>query len=90
MDRKIHHFDSSGEAYDACQCDDDIAKGDLLIIASEGVVGIADTWPCAVTASRGELHGIGDWQATADHFGSWLPLIDAETLARQLGFTRAR
>ena len=52
----IHFFGSTGEAYNACQCRDDIATGDLLIIPSERVVGIADAWPIAITAESGELH----------------------------------
>lgn len=89
MARAIHRFDSTEEAYDACQCDDTIQKGDLLLIESEGVVGIADTWPMAVTAKRGELHGIADWNAAAEHLGGWLAIIDAEALARKYKFPRA-
>lgn len=51
-----HHFGSTGEAYDACQCDENIKDGDLLIIEPEQVVGIAWTWPIAVTAQCGVLH----------------------------------
>jgi hypothetical protein len=53
---KVHHFCSSGEAYDATQCDENIKNGDLLVIESEGVIGIADTWPVAVTVAYGKLH----------------------------------
>jgi hypothetical protein len=56
---KTHAFDSTGEAYDAVQCDDDIGNGDVLDVASEGVVGLAYTWPVAVTAEAGKLHRIG-------------------------------
>lgn len=52
----IHVFDSSGDAYDATQCDESIKTGDCLVIPSEGVVGIADTWPIALTENPGELH----------------------------------
>jgi len=52
----VHYFESTGEAYDACQCDKAIKTGDVLVIRSERVVGIADTWPMAVTAKHGELH----------------------------------
>lgn len=58
MNAKIHHFDSTVRAYDATQSDDKIKKGDVLIIESEKVVGLADTWPVAVTEWAGELHGI--------------------------------
>jgi len=54
----IHTFDTTEEAYDATQCDDNISRGDILIIESEKVVGIADTWPIAVTDFTGELHGV--------------------------------
>lgn len=56
----IHTFESTGEAYDACQCDDRIKNGDTLLIPSEGVVGIADTWPVAVTLAYGDLHTPAD------------------------------
>jgi hypothetical protein len=52
----IHQFESTGQAYDACQCDENIKRGDLLLIVSERVVGIADTWPVAVTVNHGRLH----------------------------------
>lgn len=55
---KVHKFDSTGDAYDACQCDEEIKKGDLLVIESEKVIGIADTWPVAVTTESGELHSV--------------------------------
>ena len=51
-----HTFESTNEAYDMCMCDENIKLGDLLIIPSEKVIGVADTWPVAVTASHGELH----------------------------------
>jgi hypothetical protein len=58
MEKKfsIHEFYTTGEAYDACQCWDDVNVGDILIIKGEEVVGIADTWPVAVTVKHGELH----------------------------------
>jgi hypothetical protein len=53
---RIFFFASSGEAYDACQCDPEVRDGDVLVIASEHCVGVADTWPMAVTVERGQLH----------------------------------
>ena len=53
-----HTFESTGDAYDACQCDDAIKDGDTLLIPSEGVVGIAHCWPVAVTEETGHLHGV--------------------------------
>jgi len=60
MRKTIHMFDSSGEAYDTVQSDKSIEDGDILYIPSEGVVGIADTWPLAVTHNRGKLHHPSD------------------------------
>lgn len=54
----VHTFDSTGEAYDACQTDDNINDGDTLLIPSEGVVGIAGTWPVAISKEAGELHSL--------------------------------
>lgn len=54
----IHAFTDSGAAYDATQSSDDVRKGDVLLIASERVVGLADTWPFAVTVAAGALHTI--------------------------------
>lgn len=51
-----HRFHSTGEAYDDCQCRDDIETGDVLIIERERVVGVADAWPMAVTLEHGNLH----------------------------------
>jgi hypothetical protein len=56
----IHTFESSGRAYDACQCDETIKRGDILLIESEGVIGIADTWPVSVTVAHGHLHTPAD------------------------------
>jgi len=52
---KTHTFNNSGEAYDFCQCHD-ATDGDILIIPSEEVIGVADTWPLAITVPHGELH----------------------------------
>jgi hypothetical protein len=53
---KVWTFYSTGDAYDACQCNEEICEGDVLVIEEEKVVGIAGTWPCALTARHGELH----------------------------------
>ncbi len=42
---RIHAFDTSGNAYDATQTDERIVNGDILLILTEKVVGIAYTWP---------------------------------------------
>lgn len=54
----VHQFGDTGQAYDACQCCDFIKDGDLLVIESERVVGVADTWPFAVTKACGKLHEV--------------------------------
>lgn len=53
---RVHEFSSTHRAYDACQCDARIANGDTLHVPSEKVVGVANTWPFAVTKAYGELH----------------------------------
>lgn len=53
---KVWRFPSTRNAYDACQTSEDIRDGDVLVIEDEKVVGIAWTWPFALTESFGELH----------------------------------
>lgn len=55
---KIHYFDDTRSAYDACMCSDDIETGDILLILDEKVVGLADTWPIAITKETGEFHEV--------------------------------
>ncbi|MFB7919515.1 hypothetical protein [Streptomyces sp. NPDC056061] len=57
---KVWTFFSTGEAYGACQCRDDIRDGDVLVIEREKVIGIAETWPFALTEEFGELHTLKD------------------------------
>jgi hypothetical protein len=58
----IWFMDGSGEAYDRCQTDSDIDTGDTLVIdqgqdySDERIVGLAGTWPVAVTVQCGALH----------------------------------
>ena len=56
----IHKYSSTGSAYDACQCDESVKTGDILLIESERVVGLAMTWPVAVTEEYGHLHTVAD------------------------------
>ncbi len=57
MTPRIHIFPSTGEAYDASQCDDGIHDGDILSVPSEHVVGILlEAWPTAITEETGEFH----------------------------------
>lgn len=54
---KIHTFDSTGEAYNASQCDEDISDGDVLVVPSEKVVGVlVEAWPVAAGTLNGEFH----------------------------------
>lgn len=61
---KLHKFSSTSEAYDCTQCgctfdadkEIEVKNGDLLVIEAEQVVGVADTWPFAVTVATGQLH----------------------------------
>lgn len=72
---KIHTFRSTGEAYDATQTgmmspsdpdengnysEVEVNTGDILVIPSEGVIGISATWPVAITKNSGELHTMKD------------------------------
>ncbi|MDE2563021.1 MAG: hypothetical protein KGL48_12320 [Sphingomonadales bacterium] len=89
--RRLHAFETSGNAYDACQCDEAIAKGDTLIVLPEGVIGVAWTWPIAVTAAHGALHRVKDEPRStlADLAASFdmdvADLAAAIALARALG-----
>ena len=56
--RRHHAFASTGNAYDASQCDEAILTGDTLIVLVEQVVAIAMTWPFAVTETSGALHAL--------------------------------
>ena len=75
----IFTFPTTGEAYDGCMCgipeyDDDlngdkeIKCGDILMIPSEKVIGVCDTWPIAVTKEHGQLHLLKEG-VTFDHAG---------------------
>ena len=56
--RRHHAFASTGNAYDAVQCDEAIHPGDTLVVLTEDVVGVAMTWPFAVTQAHGHLHAL--------------------------------
>jgi hypothetical protein len=86
-----HYFDSSGEAYDACQCDETIQNGDVLVIASERIVGLAHTWPVTVTADHGALHKLNSgWTLTEGH-EAFLEsqVLEAVAIANALGLPLA-
>ena len=81
MATAIHRFESTAEAYDACQCDDTIRTGDVLIVAPEGVVGIAGTWPVAVTQAHGEFHRVAQWTAVPADQAFGIPCAIAEAMS---------
>lgn len=89
---RIHAFATSGNAYDGVQTDDRIATGDLLLVLDKAIVGIAMTWPFAVTTEAGNLHQIaGKTGETGEHLATSLgveaaAIATAIALARQLGF----
>lgn len=86
MNAKIHHYETTVAAYAATQSDDQVREGDVLIIESEGVVGLASTWPVAVTELSGELHHLeGAWPLAKLGFAK--KSIDlARDAAKTLGF----
>ncbi len=92
IQRRIHAFATSGNAYDACQTDAAIKTGHTLIILSEGVVALAGAWPIAVTAESGVLHSvIGKDDDTLDVLAAnfrFTPdnISTAVTIARAFGF----
>ncbi len=91
--RRHHAFASTGNAYDATQCDEAIGTGDTLIILAEGVVGIAMTWPFAVTQASGHLHALAA-PREGDTLGALASSLGVQSadfehaaqMARQLGF----
>ena len=91
--RRHHAFASTGNAYDATQCDEAIKTGDTLIIFAEGVVGIAMTWPFAITKECGKLHALAaprEGEALAGLARSLhvraADFVHAVEIARRLGF----
>lgn len=58
MKIKVKVYESTTDAYNDTQCNEDIRNGDgtILVIPSEQVVGMAWTWPYAITTHWGELH----------------------------------
>jgi len=86
MEIQILHFESTGAAYDAAMSDDTIQTGDVLVITGEGVVGLADTWPVAVTLAAGQLHHVRD-DLTLEGYGFDPESVDkAEHVAARYGF----
>ena len=55
---RVHHFDSSQDAYDAALDGRSVRENDVLVVSTEGVVGLASTHPIAVTVAAGALHAL--------------------------------
>lgn len=55
---KVHEFEASGDAYDETQYNDELQDGDVLVVRPEGVIGVVETWPVAVTKNHGSLHSL--------------------------------
>ena len=86
---QVHRFETSGDAYDASQTRDDIRDGDVLVVESEGVVGImVAAWPTAVTQKLGAFHELAsdaEWSSLAAWAGEkprdYGPSVKAAELA---------
>tara|TARA_Y100000389_G_C17333448_1_gene449354 strand:+ start:246 stop:620 length:375 start_codon:yes stop_codon:yes gene_type:complete len=85
-DVRVWTFTSSGRAYDMTQCDDDLKNGDVLLIPSEKVVGITNTWPFAITKKLGQLHGVKEGFKIEDLFSGD---IDPDYLHKALKVARS-
>lgn len=76
-----HTYDSTGEAYDATQCDEHVIAGHTLLVPREGVVGLSWTWPVAVTEHPGELHAMGDARAEIAADAGWTTALIQHAVA---------
>lgn len=54
---KVWTFHSTEAAYTAVRSCAAYEKGDVVLIASEAVIGIVDAWPIALTEAAGTFHG---------------------------------
>jgi len=85
----VRVFRSTGAAYDACQTDETIEDGTVLLIPSEQVVAIAWAWPVAVTGEAGHLHTLeGDSCTTRLDPEIHEAVPRAAALAASLGWDR--
>lgn len=54
---RVIEYATTEEAYDAAMSDDTITNGAVLMVRTEGVVGVLmNAWPVAVTAANGQFH----------------------------------
>jgi hypothetical protein len=83
---RVHRFASTGQAYNASQCRDEIRPGDVLVVEPEGVVGILiSAWPTAITERTGEFHSLDETADVAD-----LVPADSFRVARAIAGERSR
>jgi hypothetical protein len=83
---KVIRFDSTEQAYDACQTGD-ACDGDILFIESEGVIGISDCWPFAITVETGALHGLALPEGQDLVIEFQLSITKAKELAKENGLS---
>jgi hypothetical protein len=69
---KVHIFAyGSRDAYNLTQVEDGIKDGDVLIVPSEGIVGImVEAWPCALTSENGAFHRTTDGMVVSKVLGA--------------------
>jgi hypothetical protein len=62
---RVHYFESTGDAYDASQCCDEIKHGDVLAVPSRTLNGaeqpvavavLVEAWPVAISSFAGNFH----------------------------------
>lgn len=77
---KLHTFESSGEAYDVSQCDEQISDGDVLSVPSEQAVAIlVEAWPIAISENHGQFHPPNeelDWEQMPTTASKWKEFKD--------------
>jgi len=65
-------------------CDDIVNLGDLLIIPSENVIGVANVWPFAITENSGALESLETDQSFKQQLIHCPALLEAYTLYMEL------
>ena len=78
---QVHHYSDTGAAYSATQHDATVMNGDVLVIVDERVIGMAETWPFAITVEPGSLHQLDPTVATIKVLASAFDLSEDDTRA---------
>ena len=85
--------DTSADAYNRCQCDDEWSAGRIIVVDDEQIVGLAWIWPIAVTAERGELHSAKrdprEWEGKDANPALAAAVADAIAIAKGKGWPLA-